>query len=210
MTVTPPGPPQTPYGPTDGHPPLLQPGHGAHQRGATEPRGHSLSLWALVVVAVIAASVGIGGGITALVRPAHHTANQSPQPSETTSAPTATPTADRALCSAIAPVMADFDRFSKANSHLGEPGTPGRDAAIPKFVADSQNWVSRIQPILDEHPGSSPFLQRSLQRMIDDRSLLVADLEPGPPTTYAKKLRADETGSYIGPLHICSDLGVTW
>ncbi len=208
MTVMPPGPPQEPYGSTFGHP--QPPQHVNHQHVANVPGRRHSTLWALIVIAIITASAGIAEGIVTLVRSAPPRINQSAQSSETTSAPPSEPTADRALCSAIAPVMADFDRFSKAYSRLGEPGTPARDAGIPKFVADSQHWISRIQPILDEHRESSPFLQRSLQRMIDDRSLLVADLEPGPPTPYAKKLRADETGSYSGPLHICFDLGVKW
>ncbi|PBA42258.1 hypothetical protein CKJ63_07385 [Mycobacterium avium] len=106
--------------------------------------------------------------------------------------------------------MAESDRFSNAWTDLGEPGTPARDTATPKFVSDTLNWIGRAQPILDQHPDVDPYFQRSLQRFIDDLHLLVVDLRPGPLTSYAKALYADGVGAYSGPLHICDGLGIKW
>jgi hypothetical protein len=48
-----------------------------------------------------------------------------------------------------------------------------------------------VQPILDQHPDARPFFRRSLQRFIDDRNLLVSDLEPGPLATDATAMWFD-------------------
>jgi hypothetical protein len=106
--------------------------------------------------------------------------------------------------------MGENDRFSNAYVDLGEPGTPARDRATPKFISDTQDWISRAQPILDQHSDVEPFFGRSLQRFIDDRHLLVVDLTPGPLTSYAKALWADSVGAYSGPLHLCDGLGIKW
>jgi len=132
-----------------------------------------------------------------------------------TAAPTATTaadttSADRALCTAIAPLMGENDRFSNAYIRLGEAGSPARDQALPKFISDSQDWVKRVQPILDQHSDANPYLQRTLQRFLDDRSLLVSDMQPGPLTSYANTLWADSLGAYSGPLHVCGGVGITW
>jgi hypothetical protein len=67
-----------------------------------------------------------------------------------------------------------------------------------------------VQPILDQHPDERPFFRRSLQRFIDDRNLLVSDLEPGPLATDATAMWFDSLGAYGGPLHIYNQLGVKW
>jgi len=125
-------------------------------------------------------------------------------------APVETAEADRALCSAIAPLMAENDEFSNEYGRLGDAGTPTRDAATPKYVDDMLDWVGRIQPIIDKHRDVDPFLERSLQRYVDDQRLIAVDLQPGPLTSYAKTLFSDSVGAYSGPLHICHDLGITW
>jgi hypothetical protein len=163
----------------------------------------------MIVAAITAASVGLAEGVIALTRSAPRATAQAPT-SETTTASADAKAADLALCTAIAPLMTQFDQFSSSYVHLGKPGTPARDEATPNFVTDSQNWIGHAQPILDQHRDASAFLQRSLQRFLDDRSLLVADLTPGPLSTYATRLWADETGSYSGPLHTCDQLGVKW
>jgi hypothetical protein len=106
--------------------------------------------------------------------------------------------------------MAENDKFSNAWVDLGEPGTPARDAATPKFISDTMEWISRAQPIVDQNPGADAFFRRSLQRFIDDQHLVVVDLTPGPLTSYAKVLFSDSVGAYSGPLHICDGFGIKW
>jgi hypothetical protein len=106
--------------------------------------------------------------------------------------------------------MAEIDRIAKSYVGLGEPGSPARDGGLPKLISDTQSWIGRAQPVLDQHPDVRPFFQRSLQRFIDDRDLLVSDLGPGPWPSYATALWSDSVGAYSGPLHICDELGVKW
>jgi hypothetical protein len=117
---------------------------------------------------------------------------------------------DRAVCTAIAPLMADNDKFSNAYIDLGDAGTPARDAALPKFISDTQNWVAKVQPIIDQHPAASPYLTRTLQRYLDDQTLMVSDMTPGPMTSYEESLWADSLGAYSGPIHVCDKVGVRW
>lgn len=164
-----------------------------------------------LVVAIAALIVGI----VSLTRPAGPSA---PGPAATapatstpaTSSPADTTEADRALCTAIAPLMAENDRFSNGYVDLGEPGTPARDAATPKFISDTLDWIARIQPIVDENPDVDPYFRRSLQRFIDGRHLFVVDLQPGPLPSHARALYTDSIGAYSGPLHLCYDLGIKW
>lgn len=164
-----------------------------------------------VLLAILLAAAALVLGVVLLSRPALEAPFASPTPA--TSSPTRTgdtKDADRSLCTAIAPLMGESDRLSNAYVDLGDPGTPARDAATPKFTTDTQNWIRRIQPILDANPDVDPFFHRGLQRFIDDRHLLVVDLSPGPLTSYATTLWRDSIGAYSGPLHSCDALGVKW
>jgi hypothetical protein len=49
-----------------------------------------------------------------------------------------------------------------------------------------------------------------LQRVIDDRKLLIADLRAGPWQDYDETIYEDSVAAYDGPLNICYDLGVQW
>lgn len=132
----------------------------------------------------------------------------SAPPSQT---PAADPTAaNHALCNAIAPLMTESDGISKAYSNLGPAGSPTYRAGISTFVSDTKNWVGHIQPVIDGHNGADPFLRRSLQRFVDDRRHLVADLEEGPPQPYDQTDWNDSLSAYNGPLTVCWNLGVKW
>ena len=214
MTVThhsghgaphPPAGAQTPGGPLGGPPP------GYDWRYAPPPpRRRSKLLAAGVMAAILLSAAALATGIVSLVRPAP-TPPAPPASSAASAKPTGDTTeADRALCKAIAPLMAESDRMHNSYVDLGDPGTPARDAATPKFITDTQDWIRRIQPVVDANPNVDPFLQRSLQRVIDDQHLLVLDLTPGPLSYYAKTLWPDSVGAYSGPLHICDRLGVKW
>jgi hypothetical protein len=165
-----------------------------------------------IAAAILLASAALVVGIIDLTRP-----SQTAEPASQTTTPAATPTtghdttvADRGLCTAIAPLMTEIDRVSNTFIGLGPAGTPPRDAALPKYISDTQDWIARVQPILDQHRDASPFFQRTLQRFIDDRNLLISDLAPGPLSSYANALWSDSLGAYSGPLHICDQLDVKW
>jgi len=106
--------------------------------------------------------------------------------------------------------MTEINRISYNYLRLGQVGTPPPDSALPEFRSDTQDWIGRVQPILDQHPDARPFFRRSLQRFIDDRNLLVSDLKGGLWPAYAHQILSDSEGAYSGPLHICDQLGVTW
>lgn len=169
-------------------------------------RNHKM-LAAGVTLAILLAAAALAVGIVLLLRPAPTLRAAAPTPTRTSGYTT---DADRALCTAIAPLMAENDRFSNAYVGLGAPGTPARDAATPKFITDTQDWIRRMQPVVDANPSVDPYLLRSLQRLIDDRHLLVVDLTPGPLMAYASTLWQDSIGAYSGPLHLCNALGVKW
>ena len=160
------------------------------------------------MVALITAIAALVVGSAALAtRPA--AAREAAQPSSTPAA-SDTPQADRALCTAIGPLLAEYDQTNNAYGDLGDSGTPARDAATPKFIRDTVDWIGRVQPVVDQHPEADPFLRRSVQRYIDDKHLIVLDLEPGTLPQYLRTLFSDSVGAYSGPLHICGRLGVTW
>jgi hypothetical protein len=171
------------------------------------PRRSKL-LAAGVALASVLAAAALVIAIVLLVRPAAAPSRAPATSSATTTGDTTD--ADRALCTALAPLMAEDDQFSNAYVRLGDPGTPARDAATPKFITDTQNWIRRIQPVVDQNPSADPYFRRSLQRYIDDQHLIVVDLNPGPLTAYAKALFSDSVGAYSGPLHLCDGLGVKW
>lgn len=162
----------------------------------------------MAVVALITAIAALVVGSAALAtRPA--AAREAAQPSSTPAAGD-TPQADRALCTAIGPLLAEENLINNEYGDLGDSGTPSRDAATPQFITDILDWIRRVQPVVDEHQDADPFLRRSVQRFIDDKHLIVLDLEPGPLPLSLRTLFSDSVGAYSGPLHVCEGLGVTW
>jgi hypothetical protein len=205
------------YGQQPGGPPAPGAPPGPDWRYAPPPARTSAKTWwgvgAAIATAIALAAAALVVGIVDLTRSSTSSAPAASAP--TASAPTSasatdTTAADRALCTAIAPLMAESDRVSNAYMNLGPAGSPSRDAALPKYIADTQDWVKRIQPVLDDHPDISPFLKRSLQRFIDDRELLAADLVPGPLEQYDQEIWSDSMAAYGGPLSVCYKLGIKW
>ena len=123
---------------------------------------------------------------------------------------TDTSAADKALCTAVAPVLADSDRVTNALLASGAPGTPARDAALPTFSTDTTSWVKQAQKVIDENPDASGFLRRSLQRYLDDSQLLAVGLRPGPLKPYNDQLYYDVLSAYDGPIAVCEKFGVKW
>ncbi len=118
--------------------------------------------------------------------------------------------ADRKLCQAIAPLMKENDDRSNAFLATGQPGSPEQDAALPKFVTDTQDWARRTQQVLDANANPPRLLTRTLQRYVDDMQLFVASVRPGPGTKYDEAAWTDSIVAYGGPLAICQALGVQW
>jgi|688.fasta_scaffold322800_2 hypothetical protein len=165
-----------------------------------------------LVTAGIATSLAIGtaalvvAGISLTRQPAAST-NNGPSTSATA---TDTSAADKALCEEVAPILAEGDRISNAYTDLGNAGSPARDAATPKFVNDTDEWVQRAQATLEVHTDASGFLQRSLQRFLDESTLLAVGLRPGPLPKYVETTWENMMSSYNGPITTCRKLGVKW
>lgn len=118
--------------------------------------------------------------------------------------------ADKALCQAIGPLMKENDDRSNAFLATGEAGSPERDAALPKFVTDTQDWARRTQQALDGHSSPPRLSTRALQRYIDDMQLFVASVRPGPGTQYDEAAWTDSIVAYGGTLATCQQLGIGW
>ena len=134
----------------------------------------------------------------------------APVPAAAPTQPPPTADADRKLCEAIAPLMKENDDRSNAFLATGQPGSPEQDAALPKFVTDTQDWARRTQQVLDANANPPRLLTRTLQRYVDDMQLFVASVRPGPGTKYDEAAWTDSIVAYGGPLAICQALGVQW
>jgi len=160
-----------------------------------------------VVLAVLLAVAALIVAILALTQeppPAASAAAASPSPQGPTT------DADRKSCQAIAPLMKENDDRSNAFLGTGEPGSPEQDAALPKFVTDTQDWARRTQQVLDANANPPRLLTRTSQRYIDDMQLFVASVRPGGGTKYDEAAWTDSIVAYGGPLAICQALGVQW
>ena len=150
------------------------------------------------------AALVVGGiALTRHPAPAAESASTSASASDTTEA-------DKKLCTEVAPALADSDRVTNAFVKIGDPGTPERDAALPKFIDDTKDWVNRAQKALDAHPDAQGYLRRSLQRYLDDFRLLVDGLRPGKLKPYNENAYSDSNVAYNGPLNVCNSVGVKW
>ena len=92
--------------------------------------------------------------------------------------------------------------------NLGHTGTPQRDAGIPSFASDTDNWAQRAQDVLDAHSAPPRYLTRMLQRFVDDRRAYAASLRPGPATDADGAAWNDSLVAAGGPYELCGDLGV--
>jgi hypothetical protein len=159
-----------------------------------------------VVLALLLAIAALIVAIVALTRdPA-----PAPAPAATPTQQPSRPDADRKLCEAIGPLMKENDDRSNAFLATGQPGSPEQDAALPKFVTETQDWARRTQQVLDANANPPRFLTRTLQRYVDDMQLFVASVRPGPGTKYDEAAWTDSIVAYGGPLATCQALGVQW
>lgn len=190
-------------------PPAAPPGQWPYT--SPPPRRNKGTAIAIAAVALVA-TAALVVGIIALSRSSTSTSTAAANPTTLapTSAPADTTSANRALCTAIAPLMGDSDRSARAYSDLGPAGTPAWKAGAPTFISETKDWVERIQPVIDSHPLADPFLRRSLQRFVDDRRYLVADLEAGGWQSNDQTNWNDSLSAYNGPLTTCWNLGIKW
>lgn len=197
----PPGPGPSGYG-APPPPPVFLPPRPRRLRTALAAAGILLA----VVLAASALVVALTGRTSSESSTAPAPAGNPAATSDTAS----TEVADRGLCTAIGPLMAEYDKTATAWFGLGQPGTPARDAALPKFIDDTKSWVSRVEAVMDEHPGVQPRFTRTLQRHLDDLWLLVNNVKPGAERTYDSAAWTDSLVAYGGPQSICDDLGAGW
>jgi hypothetical protein len=134
----------------------------------------------------------------------------APPPSQPTNQAASTVDSDKALCEAIAPLIKEAAAQGKAFAALGDYGTPPRDAGIPEFVAQTSDWVTRAQTVVDQHVSTGPpdYLMRSLQRFIDDRRAYASNIRPGPITDGDAAAWNDSKVAAAGMIEVCGDLGV--
>lgn len=183
----------------------VEPGYGHPYAGPPRRSGRRV-LGAGVMVAILLAVAALIVAIVALP--------EEPPPAAAPPAPPSqqgpTPDADRKVCEAIAPLMKENDDRSNAFLGTGQPGSPEQDAALPKFVTDTQDWARRTQQVLDANANPPRLLTRTLQRYVDDMQLFVASVRPGPGTKYDEAAWTDSIVAYGGPLATCQALGVQW
>lgn len=194
-------------------PPPAQPpyaGGGPYSITGRRNRGRSLLAGAGIAVAIGLAAAALVVSLTRPVPVQAPAAQPAPPAAGSPATPANTEAADRALCTAIAPLMAESDRTAHEFVDPGPAGSPERDAAIPSYRAQTGEWARRTQDVLNAHYDASPFFQRTLQRFIDDRKLYVANVRPGPAKSYDDAAWADSMVAYGGPLAICQALDVTW
>jgi hypothetical protein len=172
-----------------------------------EQRRPRFSLLALCALVVAAAALAVG--IAALVRPTPAPPPAAPAASSSAH-PAATTEANRAFCTAIAPLMAESDKSAKAYSRLGKPNSPEWKPGAQVFITDTKAWLPRMQSIIDTHGDASPFVLRSMQRFADDLQYLIEDLESGPWEEYDHTIWDDSLSAGSGPANVCFDLGVKW
>lgn len=206
------GPRQDPFPPGAPPTPPVAPPGGNRPYAPLPPRRSTSKASAIATgVAIVIATAALVVGTIGLVRPstsAAPVAGTTLPPSPHTAADSTA--ANRSLCTAIAPLMSESNRTAQVYSNLGPANSSDWNAGIPKFLSDTKDWVGRIQPVIDGHPDADPYLRRSIQRFVDDRRYLVADLEAGPWQPYDQTIWNDSLSALGGPLSICWDLGVKW
>lgn len=166
-------------------------------------RGRALLAGVGIALAIALAAAAL---VVSLVSAHRNTPGTATQP-EATNQSASTTESDKALCQAIAPLVKESNAEAKAYTSTAN-GTPERDAATPGFVNQTNDWVKRAQPVLDQYSIPPRFLTRSLQRYIDDMRLFANSLRPGPSTDADRAAWNDSLVALGGPYEVCGDLGV--
>jgi hypothetical protein len=158
----------------------------------------------IAVAALIVALVRGGGASTP-------TASTSQLPTASTVTASAdTTAADKALCEAVGPLLRESIDAGKNFVNLGFSGTPERDGGIPGYRAQVEEWVQRIQPVLDSHANPPRYLTRTLQEFIDYTRAYAENIRPGPANDTDAAAWNNRVVAYGGPFEVCHKLGVNW
>ena len=93
----------------------------------------------------------------------------------------------------------------------GDPDSPARKAAIPKFKAETLDWANRIQPLLDDHANPPRYLTRTLQQYIDHMLLYTENLhDDRAPDAFDNTTYESAVVALGGPLATCYKVGAGW
>lgn len=195
-----------------GHPgppwqPQLPPPHPGHV-GPARAQRRSV---AAIVVAIFAAGVMIAVAIV-VAGNRSHPGGSAPTTPTVTAGHTGTAEANRAFCTDIAPLMAESDKTAQAFSRLDRKA-PDWKAGAQAFMDATTPWLDRMQPVIDSHGDADPFLQRSMQRFVDDTRYLLADLAAGEGPEwlpYDQTSWNDGLAALSGVAHVCYTVGVRW
>jgi hypothetical protein len=166
--------------------------------------------WLPAAIATTALLLGVAALVISLVslsRDSTASTNRAPS-TAAVSTPADTESADRALCTAIAPLTKEHLERGKAFVAMGHTGTPERDAGIADFRSDTLDWVKRAEQTLDEHWDASPYVTRTLQRFIDDRRIYAVNIRPGAEKDSDVAAWNDATVALGGPLEVCGALNI--
>jgi hypothetical protein len=193
----PPSPPQGPLAPPQQFRPPV-----ARRTSPLVAAGVVLAI-ALGSAALIVSLLHVGGSST------QSTATVSSSPA-TSSASGDTTEVDRALCQAIGPLLRESAEDGKAFVSLGHTGTPERDAGVPDYRKKVDDWVDRMQPILDKYANPPRYLTRTTQGFIDFTHSYADNIGPGVATDPDTAAWNNRSVAYGGPLSVCNGLGVTW
>lgn len=182
-------------------PPPAAPHAGPYAQRPHRGRGLLAGIGILVAIALAAAALVVSVTNTHETPAAQPAAPPADQPVSPTDA-------DRALCEAIAPLIKESSAEAKAYTATGNAGTPARDAATPGFISQTNDWIKRAQPVLDQHAAPPRYLTRSLQRFIDDMHMFASSVQPGPSSAADTAAWNDSLVALSGPFEVCNGLGV--
>jgi hypothetical protein len=163
-----------------------------------------------VVVAILLSAAAL---IVALIGVGRQPVPTAPTSSSQTSGanpPADTAAVDRELCNAVGPLLRESAEDGKNFVNLGHTGTPERDAGITAYRAKVDDWVGRIQPILDAHTDPPRYLTRMLQQFIDITHSYADNIEPGAASEPDAAAWNSRVVAYGGPYSVCHELGITW
>lgn len=117
---------------------------------------------------------------------------------------------DRALCKAIPNLMRERDAADQKYQTLPPAGSAERNAAMPGFKMDVENWANRMQAVLNEHSSPDRYLTRTLQRYLDDILLYSQNIYPSKTDPFDKAAWDTGVVSYGGALGRCQQLDLGW
>ena len=178
--------------------------------GGRGPRGPGLLTAIGVVVGILLSAAALVVALTRGGQSAPATPTAQPSPSSTAAPSGDASAADKALCEAIAPLLRESIDAGKNFVNLGVSGTPERDGGIPGYRAQVEEWLQRIQPVLDSHANPPRYLTRTLQEFIDYTRAYAENIRPGPANDTDAAAWNNRVVAYGGPFEVCHKLGVNW